>query len=347
MLYTFLLAVLPAALPSPPAPASRGCAPESCTGATIRVGGLDSTCRSIQAALDCIPNRTAAAPRIAVAVAPGVYRNQSLRVQRSKGRVSLVGDSPEPSDVVILGAGAAAECGGGDATVECGVLAVESDDFVLANLTLANAANASTMVPTIPAGKPFAIEIGGDRAAIYNSRLLGKDDSVFTGRHRVYLRNTTVSGSTDFNFGQGAAVYDRCTLVAEPGKFWSWITAHAGTPANGSVPRTAYLILDSRLPLVGVQRLGTTFLGRPWGAFAQVVYKNTWMDRHISPEGWTNSKGRLSMAHVYFAEFNSSGPGANPTKRKLSKQLSESEAAEWTVERVLGGWLPPAAPLLS
>jgi hypothetical protein len=228
-------------LPDASGSALSSCAPQSCAKATtIRVGGVGATCVSIQAALECIPIRTATAPRVTVLVAPGVYHNQSLRVRRSKGEISLVGDSPDPAAVVVLGLGAnGGMCGGGDATVECGALAVEGDDFVLANITLANAANPSTMVPTIPAGKPFAIEVGGDRAAVYNSRLLGKDDSVFTGPRRVYFRNTTISGSTDFNFGQGAAVYDRCTLVAQPGRFWSWITAHSGTTPNGSTPRTA------------------------------------------------------------------------------------------------------------
>ena len=326
--------------------APSSCAPQSCAKATTIHVGVGATCVSIQAALECIPNRTATAPRVTVLVAPGVYHNQSLRVRRSKGRVSLVGNSRDPAAVVVLGLGAnGGMCGGADATVECGALAVEADDFVLANITLANAANPSTMVPTIPAGKPFAIEVGGDRAAVYNSRLLGKDDSVFTGPRRVYFRNTTISGSTDFNFGQGAAVYDRCTLVAQPGRFWSWITAHAGTAPNGSTPRTAYLILDSRLPLVGAQRLGTTYLGRPWGPFAQVLYKNTWMDKHIAAVGWT-PMGRGPMgANVSYAEFNSSGPGANPARRAaFSRQLTAAEAAKWTVGAVLQGWVPSTSP---
>lgn len=336
------------------------CAPQSCGAhTTIRVvssaggGGRDATtattCPSIRAALACIPDRQASAPRITILVAPGIYRNQSLVVQRSKGRVSLAGDHPSARAVVVLGRGSAGACGGANATLPCGALSVEADDFILANITLANAANATTMVPTIPAGKPFAIEVGADRCSIYNSRLLGKDDSVFTGRYRVYFRNTTISGSTDFNFGQGSAVYDQCVLVAQPGRFWSFITAHAGTAAHGNAPRSSYLILDSFLPLVGAQRLGTTFLGRPWGPLASVVFKNTFMDRHIAPAGWTCDKYTCNeMQNVSYAEFNSTGPGANPSKRAaFSKQLTAAEADEWTVERVLQGWVPPKQPLLS
>ena len=42
--------------------------------------------------------------------------------------------------------------------------------------------------PSIAAGKTFTAEVAGDRVAIYHSRLLGKDDVVFTGYHRVYFR---------------------------------------------------------------------------------------------------------------------------------------------------------------
>ena len=360
MATSMLPGLQPAVVPSATqhiVPHQPGCAPQSCTNnATIRVS-VDVTrdalpnaasCQSIQAALDCIPNdRPVSAPRITILVPPGAYRNQSLVVAAGKGRISLVGDHPSAHAVVVMGRGfVGIDCGGANATLPCGVLSVEADDFVLANITLANAANATTMVPTILAGKPFAIEVGADRCAIYNTRLLGKDDSVFTGSHRVYFRNTTISGSTDFNFGQGSAVYDRCTLVAQPGQFWSFITAHAGTPAHNNVPRTSYLIQDSRLPLVGAQRLGTTFLGRPWGPMSSVVYKNTWMDKHIATAGWSGV-GRMPMQNVSYAEFNSSGPGADPGKRaSFSKQLTAAEAAEWTVERVLQGWVPPTQPPL-
>jgi pectinesterase len=45
-----------------------------------------------------------------------------------------------------------------------------------------------------------------------------------------------------------------------------------------------------------------------------------------------------------FAEFNSTGPGANPGKRvKWAKQLTKDEAGKITIESVLGGsdaWNP-------
>ena len=338
------LALLPlqlfaAAAAAPPLSCARG----ACTAAAIVRVGHGLQCERIQQAFDCVPNRTAAAPRVLVLVAPGTYP-EALRLRAGKGRVSLLGLG-DPSTVTVA---ANETCGGADPTVPCGALQVLTDDFVMSNITLAN----EVEYRVVPAGKPFAMEVAGDRAAIYNSRLLGKDDTVFSGRHRVYFRDSWINGSTDFNFGQGSAVYDRCTLMAQPGKYWSWITAHAGNISNsgdggGSSDgvRSAYLILDSRLPWAGAgNRKGTTFLGRPWGPLAKVAFVNTWMDDHIAAAGWTSSRGQ-STANVTYREYNSSGPGgSNPSKRaSWSRQLTAAEVvAEWTVSRVLQGWAPPA-----
>jgi len=266
-------------------------------------------------------------------VHPGVYREQ-LRLPFAKGPVSLLGLG-DPQSVTVA---ADQMCGGDDPTVACGALQVLADDFVLSNVTLVNAVEDRV----VPAGDAFAIEVAGDRAALYNVRLLGKDDTVFTGPKRVYFRGCWINGSTDFNFGRGSAVYDRCTLVAQPGKYWSFMTAHAGN--GSSLPRTAYLLQDCMLPYVGGgARKGTTYLGRPWGQLATVIYKNSWLGEHIAAGGWAGSHG-TPLDNVTYAEFNSSGPGSNPTARvSWSFQLDESEAAKWTPTRVLHGWQPPQA----
>ena len=96
-----------------------GCAPGSCTAApTVRVGpGMQ--CATVQAAIDCIPNRTSSSPRAFVLIAPGTYR-EALRLHASKGKVSLLGLG-DPRTVTI---GANETCGGADPTVPCGALQV-------------------------------------------------------------------------------------------------------------------------------------------------------------------------------------------------------------------------------
>jgi pectinesterase len=45
--------------------------------------------------------------------------------------------------------------------------------------------------------------------------------------------------------------------------------------------------------------------------------------------------------HFYYAEYKSYGAGANPEKRAaFSHQLSDEEAALYTTENILQGWIP-------
>jgi pectinesterase len=87
-------------------------------------------------------------------------------------------------------------------------------------------------------------------------------------------------------------------------------------------------------------------LGRPWRPYASVTYINCEMGRHIKPEGWNNWGNAENEKTARYAEYGSTGPGANPEKRvPWSKQLTREEAEKITIESVLGGddgWKPDA-----
>ena len=63
------------------------------------------------------------------------------------------------------------------------------------------------------------------------------------------------------------------------------------------------------------------------------------MGAHIHPAGWQDWK--KPHDHFYYGEYNSYGAGASPaTRADFSHQLTDAEAAEYTVERVMKGWEP-------
>jgi pectinesterase len=65
------------------------------------------------------------------------------------------------------------------------------------------------------------------------------------------------------------------------------------------------------------------------------------MDKHIIPEGWNNWKNPANEATARFAEYNSTGPGANSSQRvKWSKQLTEDEVKKYTIKNIFGDWNP-------
>ena len=89
-------------------------------------------------------------------------------------------------------------------------------------------------------------------------------------------------------------------------------------------------------------------LGRPWRPYASVTYLNCEMGAHIKPEGWNNWRNPTNELTARYAEYDSTGPGANPDKRfKWTRQLTKEEAEKITVESVLGGndgWNPATQP---
>jgi hypothetical protein len=62
------------------------------------------------------------------------------------------------------------------------------------------------------------------------------------------------------------------------------------------------------------------------------------MGPFIAPEGWRKWEhdGKPSLATAFYAEYKSSGPGANPARR----QLSDEEAKHFSVATFLDGWNP-------
>jgi polygalacturonase len=88
------------------------------------------------------------------------------------------------------------------------------------------------------------------------------------------------------------------------------------------------------------------WLGRPWRPYAKVIFLNTEMGAQILPAGWREwHPGEThSLETAYYAEYNSTGPGAHPGERDLhTKLLTAAQAAQFDTRTFLGGW-DPAAP---
>jgi pectinesterase len=68
------------------------------------------------------------------------------------------------------------------------------------------------------------------------------------------------------------------------------------------------------------------------------------MSSIIRPEGWHNWDKPLREQTASYAEYNSTGPGANPLERvSWSHQLTDEQAEQYTLEKVLSGddmWNP-------
>ncbi len=201
-------------------------------------------------------------------------------------------------------------------------LKVQGNYITLKNITIEN--NATKL------GQAVALHIEGDHILVQNCRLLGNQDTVYTGRagSRIAFYDCYIEGTTDFIFGPSLAWFENCEIHS---KADSYITA-ASSPAG---QKYGYVFNKCRLTAAdGVKKV---YLGRPWRPFAKTLFMNCEMGSHIRPEGWHNWNNSKNEETTEYSEYKNHGPGA-ATKGRVawSHQLSKKEAGKVTIAKVFG-----------
>ncbi|MGA2352198.1 MAG: pectinesterase family protein [Terracidiphilus sp.] len=279
---------------------------------------------SIQRAIDTAPEDGAL-----VLVAPGTY-HEVLTID--KPNIQLRSANTDAGKTVVVNDRSAGANGG---TMHSSTVNITADNFFAENITFEN--NFNQTHPQLPAGsQALALLVTGDRAVFHNVRLLGNQDTVYAGSRRCspdggnciptrqYFADCYIAGNVDFIFGDSKAVFDRCEIhsTAHGGGYITAQSKHYAEEDSGFVFNRCKLIADSGLT-------GDVYLGRPWRPFATVVYLNTEMGSHISPAGWREwHPGEThSLDTAYYAEYNSTGPGARQDQRDPHTHFLTSEQA--------------------
>jgi pectinesterase len=246
-------------------------------------------------------------------------------VQREKRFVHLVGEDAEKTVLTYnLNAKMVGPDGKPISTFRTPSTVIDADDFTAENLTFENSAG--------PVGQALALRVDGDRVVFRNCRFLGWQDTILLNRGRQYFEGCYIAGHVDFIFGGATALFEKCHIHCLTN---GYITA-ASTP-----PEQPFGFVFSNCRISGESPFVRTYLGRPWRAFSSVTYLNTEMSGVVQPVGWRDPAREKT---VRYAEFNSTGPGANPKARVFwARQLTTEEAKAITIETVLGGvdgWNP-------
>jgi pectinesterase len=249
-------------------------------------------------------------------------------VQREKGFFKLAGEDPATTVITYnLSANLTNFDGKPLGTFHTPTATVDADDFTAENITFENSAG--------PVGQALALRVDGDRAAFRHCRFLGWQDTVLLNRGRQYFVNCTIAGHVDFIFGAATAWFERCHIQCLGD---GYITA-ASTPVD-----RPFGFVFSHCNITGDPSETRTYLGRPWRIYAGTIFLNTEMSEVIQPEGWSDWKKPETHQTARYAEFHSTGPGANPQARvPWSRQLTVDEAKTVNLESVLGGadrWHP-------
>lgn len=227
---------------------------------------------------------------VTVHIAPGVYKEKVI-VPSWLTNVVFEGTDPETTIITWDDHANINKMG----TFRTYTVRIDGSDVTFKNLTIEN--NAPKL------GQAVALHTEGDRLKFINCRLLGNQDTLFTGgkNTRLYFKDCYIEGTTDFIFGPATAYFKDCTIHSKSN---SYITA-ASTPE--SVP-VGYVF--DHCKLTAAPEATTVYLGRPWRPYAHTVFLECEMGAHIRPEGWHNWNNKDNELTARYGEWGCTGPGA-------------------------------------
>jgi pectinesterase len=281
--------------------------------------------KTIQAALNAVPEGNS--KRITIFVKKGVYK-EVIIVDATKNFITLKGENAA-STIISFNNHAGTRLPNGDTlnTWTCATAFVYGNDFSAENITFNNDAG-------FTAGQAVALRIEGNRASFKNCRMTGNQDVLFLSGSGVkhYFRDCYIEGTTDFIFGAATAVFKNCLIHSKK-------NSHVTAASTNSIIPFGFVFFDCKL--TADSNINKVSLGRPWSPTASVTYINCWLGSHIIPEGWNNWKNPANEITARYAEYKSTGPGANDSLRvKWAKVLTDEEVKRFTIKNILGDWDP-------
>ena len=206
---------------------------------------------------------------------------------------------------------------------------VEGSDITFKNLTIEN--NAAQL------GQAVALHTEGDRLKFINCRILGNQDTIYTGAKftRLYFKDCYIDGTTDFIFGPSTALFEDCIIHSKRN---SYVTA-ASTPKEAK-----YGYVFKHCKLTAEPGVDKVYLGRPWRPYAYTLFIECELGKHIVLAGWHNWGKQSNEETARYMEYKNTGEGANASERVAwSKQLIKKEAEAVTVDAIFGtqsNWNP-------
>lgn len=197
---------------------------------------------------------------------------------------------------------------------------VEGSDITFKNLTIEN--NAAQL------GQAVALHTEGDRLKFINCRILGNQDTIYTGAKftRLYFKDCYIDGTTDFIFGPSTALFEDCIIHSKRN---SYVTA-ASTPKEAK-----YGYVFKHCKLTAEPGVDKVYLGRPWRPYAYTLFIECELGKHIVLAGWHNWGKQSNEETARYMEYKNTGEGANASERVAwSKQLTKKETEAVTVDAI-------------
>ncbi|XP_051124832.1 pectinesterase-like [Andrographis paniculata] len=287
-----------------------------------------------------VAEAVAAAPekrtqRYVIRVKKGTYKEQ-VEIGKKKQNLMIIGDGAEST--VITGDLNVAD---GSTTFRSATLSAVGEGFILQDITVQNTAGPEKH-------QAVALRVGADKSVINRCRIEAFQDTLYAHSLRQFYRECNITGTVDYIFGDAAAVFQKCAVVARrPMKGQkNMVTAQGRTDPNQN---TGISIQGCKIvaseDLEAAKREFRTYLGRPWKNFSRTVVMESYVGDHVDPAGWSEWDGDFALKTLYYGEYLNGGPGAGTAGRVKWEGYhvitDPAEAMKFTVGELIqgGAWL--------
>ncbi|KAK7405872.1 hypothetical protein VNO78_07483 [Psophocarpus tetragonolobus] len=275
--------------------------------------------------------------RYVIYVKKGTYK-ENVEIGKKKTNVMLIGDGKDQT--VITGNLNVID---GSTTFKSATVAAVGDGFIAQDIWFQNTAGPEKH-------QAVALRVGADQSVINRCRIDAFQDTLYAHSNRQFYRDSFITGTVDFVFGNAAVVFQKCTLEARKpmNNQKNMVTAQGREDPNQntgtSIQQCSLTPSPDLKPVVGSIK---TYLGRPWKKYSRTVVMQSSLDSHIEPAGWAewDAQSKDFLQTLYYGEYLNNGPGAGTSKRVnwpgYHVIKSAAEASKFTVTQLIQGnvWL--------
>ncbi|KAL8026111.1 hypothetical protein ABFX02_14G007300 [Erythranthe guttata] len=277
--------------------------------------------KTIKDAINTIPKKNT--QPFVIFIKAGLYK-EHVEIPKKVNGVVMIGEGPLKTRIT-----GSKSYAGGVKTFHTATVAVNGEDFMAKDIGFENTAGAE-------GHQAVALRVSGDRAIFLNVAIDGYQDTLYAHNYRQYYRDSSISGTIDFIFGDSLAYFQNCKfIVRKPMENQACMVT-----AQGRVdPRSVGAIVIQNGDITAEPAfLATTppidaYLGRPWKELSRTIIMQTNIGGFIAPEGWSPWMGNFALDTCYYGEYQNRGAGSGLAKRvtwKGIKKITPEIALSWT-----------------
>lgn len=284
---------------------------------------------------------------VRIHILAGVYKE---RITVTQSNISFIGENENTTK--ITWSDAAFDImpeGDNRGTFRTPSVFIDADSFYACHISFLNEAGQGDKV-----GQALAVYADGDKLIFENCRFEGYQDTLFTAplpekelqpggfkgpkefaprRHGRHLyKECFISGNIDFIFGSATAYFEECEIFMRNRN--DVLNGYVTAPSTYDGQKYGYVFNKCRF--TSDCPCESAYLGRPWREYARAVILNSEIGAHIKKEGWHDWNKKNAWNTMFFAEYKNFGKGAGTERAPFVKFLTDTEALDYTREKVLG-----------